>query len=132
MARDIPQGKRRTQSLPIDLSEDVSRPSSMPPRLAHRLSGQLEEPRIMSPHERRRQILKRTYPPWRPLFQLLGGRSMSHLARQVGTNQAHLTKILRGFKEPHFFTGVRICLALGLTMEQLDAYLTRVSRNPLL
>jgi hypothetical protein len=100
--------------------------------MAHKLSGISEEPRTLTPHERRRQIRKGIYRPFRPMYAILKGRSITHLSRQVGTTPYQVSRILRGFHEPGFFLGVRLCLALGLTMEELDAYLTRTQNAPLL
>lgn len=103
----------------------------MAPRLAHLLSGQTEEPRTYARKERAWLISQGKYPPWRPMYRLLQGRTIAHVARQCGCKPATVSEVLRGFREPYLFTGLRIARALGITPDELDRYLDRVQRNPL-
>ena len=103
----------------------------MPPRLAHLLSGQIAEPRRYSAKERARLISERRYPPFAPMYALLQGRTLGNVARAAGISPYRLRDILRGRREPHFFTGLRLCKALGISPERLDRYLDLVQRNPL-
>ncbi len=103
----------------------------MAPRLAHLLSGLTEEPRTYGRKERLWLISQGKYPPWAPMYALLQGRTIAHVARQAGTSSAVVSQVLRGRREPYLFTGLRLARALGITVEALDRYLDRVQRNPL-
>ncbi len=110
---------------------DAPRARTQPPRLAHLLSGLQAEPRTYAPRERARLIAQGKYPPWQPMYTFLQGRTLAHVARQSGLAQPTVSAILRGYREPYLFTGLRLARALGVTPDQLDRYLDRVQRNPL-
>lgn len=119
--------------LPFVTSADVPRARSAPPRLAHLLSGVLEEPPRYTDGERRRLIAEHRYPPYAPMYRLLrrSGHTLKSLAREAGFTVETVSKVLRGINEPWFFTGMRLARALKVTPEELDRYLERVAHNRL-
>lgn len=120
--------------LPYRTDEDVPRPRTMPPRLAHLLSGRLEENPRYTPGERKRLIQLHRYPPYEPMYRLLRPRgfTLTSLARACGLTTRTVAITLRGIREPHFFTGMRIARALGIDPAELDRYLERVAHHPLI
>jgi hypothetical protein len=119
--------------LPFVTSEDVPRPRSAPPRLAHLLSGVMEEPPRYTAGERARLISQHRYPPYAPMYRLLArsGHTLKSLARDAGFRPETVSMILRGINEPYFFTGMRLARSLKITPEELDKYLERVAHNRL-
>jgi hypothetical protein len=119
--------------LPFRTEDDVPRARSAPPRLAHLLSGRLEEVPAVSDQERARLIREHRYPGYEPMYRLLRPRGLTviSLARAAGLNQQTVSLVMRGHREPHFFTGMRLARVLGITPDDLDRYLERVSRHPL-
>lgn len=105
----------------------------MPPRLAHRLSGVLEERPAYTAGEKARLIQQHKYPPYEPMYALLRrrGHSLTSLARAAGVTMETVAATLKGHREPLFFTGMRLARALGIEPADLDRYLEKVARHPL-
>jgi hypothetical protein len=89
---------------------------------------------IASPswNARSREIAQGRYAPYAPLYALLGKLSLADVARSSGIPYVKVSRYLRGLSEPMFYAGVRLAHAIGCSCDELDAYLSRVQRSPLI